>query len=317
MGALPIGLAPRCELVYRALLRRYRWRLPELGSVLGRPDEDVREIVAELRLEDLVVPSADDPEAVRAVEPRLALPALTVRRLRSASGPLPVAVEVERFIAVHECPFCRIRGGHRPDGNDAVSVLVERLVAGVQQEVVMLVPDYVPGKAEFAPHIVETVLRRGGVLRSVWASGFLHLPEVAEHARWLGARGATPRTAERVPATVVLVDRTVAVVTDDVPRADIVRPGPLLRAYSRLADRLWERGVDVRAARLPVHEPDDRPRGEMVLQLLGDGLTDDAIARRIGVSVRTVRTEVASLMTNLDARSRFQAGLRAAQLGLL
>jgi DNA-binding CsgD family transcriptional regulator len=312
----PIGIAPRWEVVYRALLDRYRWRVGELAVVLGWSVGEVGEVVGRLRGEGLVVASADDAQAVRAVEPRLALPALTVRRLRSSDEPLPAAVEVERFIAVHECPFCRTRG-RTSDGHDAVSVLVERMVAGVQREVLMLVPDYVPGKAEFAPHIAETALRRGAAPMAVWGTTFLHLPEVAEYARWLGARRATPRTAARVPARVVIVDRTVGVVTDDGPRARVMRPGPLLDTYTRLAIRLWDRAVEVRAGRQPVPEPDGRPRGELVLQLLADGLTDDAIARRIGVSVRTVRTEVASLMSNLDARSRFQAGLRAAQLGLL
>lgn len=63
--------------------------------------------------------------------------------------------------------------------------------------------------------------------------------------------------------------------------------------------------------------PQPPARNHVVLRLLADGLTDDAIARRIGVSVRTVRNDVAGAMTRLQARSRFQAGVRAVQLGLI
>ncbi|NEE20393.1 response regulator transcription factor, partial [Streptomyces sp. SID7499] len=45
--------------------------------------------------------------------------------------------------------------------------------------------------------------------------------------------------------------------------------------------------------------------------------TDEVAARELTVSVRTYRRYVAEIMTLLDATSRFQAGVRAAELGLL
>jgi DNA-binding NarL/FixJ family response regulator len=53
-----------------------------------------------------------------------------------------------------------------------------------------------------------------------------------------------------------------------------------------------------------------------VLRALSDGLTDEAASRRLAVSLRTYRRRVADLMTALEADSRFQAGLRAGELGL-
>ena len=55
----------------------------------------------------------------------------------------------------------------------------------------------------------------------------------------------------------------------------------------------------------------------LLLTLLGDGLKDEAVARALGVSVRTVRRMVAELMHRLDARSRFQAALLAQRRGWL
>ncbi|WP_344743196.1 helix-turn-helix transcriptional regulator [Streptosporangium vulgare] len=54
-----------------------------------------------------------------------------------------------------------------------------------------------------------------------------------------------------------------------------------------------------------------------VLRLLSTGLTDEAVARRLDVSVRTLRRVTAELMERLDARSRFQAGYLAAARGWL
>ena len=48
-----------------------------------------------------------------------------------------------------------------------------------------------------------------------------------------------------------------------------------------------------------------------MLRLLAGGLTDEMIARRLGVSVRTARRAASDLLSRLGARSRFQAGARA------
>lgn len=64
----------------------------------------------------------------------------------------------------------------------------------------------------------------------------------------------------------------------------------------------------------------DLPRldadGRALLQMLTTGLTDEAAARRMGMSLRTYRRRVADLMRLLEAESRFQAGVRAGELGL-
>ncbi|MBL1114893.1 response regulator transcription factor [Streptomyces sp. 110] len=54
-----------------------------------------------------------------------------------------------------------------------------------------------------------------------------------------------------------------------------------------------------------------------VLEALRAGHTDETAARAINVSLRTYRRHVAEIMRELDASSRFQAGARAVELGLL
>ena len=53
----------------------------------------------------------------------------------------------------------------------------------------------------------------------------------------------------------------------------------------------------------------------MLLKLMASGLTDEAAGRRLGVSARTMRRQMADLMERLDTTSRFEAGLKAAQRG--
>jgi DNA-binding CsgD family transcriptional regulator len=63
--------------------------------------------------------------------------------------------------------------------------------------------------------------------------------------------------------------------------------------------------------------PDLEPLAMAVLRLLAAGAKDDAIARKLAVSDRTVRRLIAMLMRELAAESRFQLGLRAARAGLV
>ncbi|WP_197364098.1 response regulator transcription factor, partial [Streptomyces clavuligerus] len=59
------------------------------------------------------------------------------------------------------------------------------------------------------------------------------------------------------------------------------------------------------------------PQQSVALHLLADGHTDDSVAKRLGVSPRTARRMANDLMERLEARSRFEAGVRAVQRGWL
>jgi DNA-binding CsgD family transcriptional regulator len=56
------------------------------------------------------------------------------------------------------------------------------------------------------------------------------------------------------------------------------------------------------------------PRQEAIAEMLSAGLNDDMIAESLGVSVRTVRADVAGLMSSLGTPTRFSAGRQYAQL---
>jgi DNA-binding NarL/FixJ family response regulator len=52
-----------------------------------------------------------------------------------------------------------------------------------------------------------------------------------------------------------------------------------------------------------------------VLRLMSAGLKDEAIARALNLSRRTVQKHVTDIMTALGARTRFQAALLASERG--
>ncbi|HEU4811176.1 MAG TPA: helix-turn-helix transcriptional regulator [Nocardioides sp.] len=52
------------------------------------------------------------------------------------------------------------------------------------------------------------------------------------------------------------------------------------------------------------------PRQRQIVAMLATDARDEVIAATLGVSVRTVRSDIAALMSSLGVRSRFSAGLR-------
>ncbi|MFK0110786.1 LuxR C-terminal-related transcriptional regulator [Streptomyces sp. NPDC091217] len=96
-------------------------------------------------------------------------------------------------------------------------------------------------------------------------------------------------------------------------RAVVVRPSALLDALVDFFELCRRQAV-------PLHgeagdELGDEDRS--LLALMAAGLKDEAIARRLGWSPRTMRRRVSALLTRLGATNRFQAGAIAARRGWL
>jgi DNA-binding NarL/FixJ family response regulator len=123
-----------------------------------------------------------------------------------------------------------------------------------------------------------------------------------------------------LPHETIIIDQRIAIIAGgNTPagREYTVTSSPALVAgVHDLFQATWSAAIDYSSYLTREAPPllDESARG--VLRALSDGLTDEAASRRLGVSLRTYRRRVADLMVALEADSRFQAGLRAGQLGL-
>ncbi|MEV5574774.1 LuxR C-terminal-related transcriptional regulator [Spirillospora sp. NPDC052269] len=88
-----------------------------------------------------------------------------------------------------------------------------------------------------------------------------------------------------------------------VDSAFVIHAGNLLDALVRLFELLWPSSIPLPGQDAPVETDLDR----QLLTLLAAGLKDDAAARQLGISVRTLNRRVSDLMQRLGARTRFQA----------
>ncbi|NEB42211.1 DNA-binding response regulator [Streptomyces sp. SID14515] len=117
----------------------------------------------------------------------------------------------------------------------------------------------------------------------------------------------------------LVVDGVVALVRGERgagEQAAVVNDAAAVRALELLFAGAWSRG-----RRLADHlQLSPRLRTELarnILEQLRAGNTDETAARELSVSLRTYRRYVAEIMRELDAHSRFQAGARAVEVGLL
>jgi DNA-binding NarL/FixJ family response regulator len=79
-------------------------------------------------------------------------------------------------------------------------------------------------------------------------------------------------------------------------------------------DLKWAQAAPWMPSGTPTPAKDDTQR-QRILDALAAGLKDEAIARQLGVSVRTVRRHITALMQELGASTRFAAGVAAVRRG--
>lgn len=163
-------------------------------------------------------------------------------------------------------------------------------------------------------------LARGVSLRIMLQHSARKKPRAAQYAATITAAGAQVRTITSLPSRLLIYDRDCAVLPldPDAPSAGValVRDTAVLSFVQRLFDHYWERALVFTEA-----EPDSGPAptgvDREVLLLMASGKKNETIAHQLGMSVRSVSRIVSALLQRLDADSRFQAGVRAAQNGWL
>ncbi len=127
------------------------------------------------------------------------------------------------------------------------------------------------------------------------------------------------RTASNLPFNLLIADRTTAIIdtTNRDPQGAgsvLVHDPVIVRMLCAWFD-LAHRGATPLAAR--ANASGLSARDSRIFTLMAAGLTDAAIARRLGVSTRTVERRTSWLLEHIDATTRFQAGVKAARAGLI
>ncbi|MFI8849344.1 DNA-binding response regulator [Streptomyces sp. 891-h] len=160
----------------------------------------------------------------------------------------------------------------------------------------------------------------GFVSRKLLSPVALADEEARAHLQKVRSKGAAVRiSSSPMPHETILIDRRVMILagrhTPTGREYTVTTSQALVDGVHSLFQAIWDTAADLNTY-LHSNVPDLDADGRMIFQALASGLTDASAAKRLGISLRTYRRRVADLMVGLEAESRFQAGLRAGELGI-
>lgn len=157
-------------------------------------------------------------------------------------------------------------------------------------------------------------------IRKIYRAGMLLDPVVARELRRRRDqfRAQIKVTTEEINETIVLDGRFVILageVTAGLRGYSVITQPDAVHGVCSLFETVWRSATDLAVYDARVAEI--RQIAPQVLDLLSQGVKDESAARSLGLGVRTYRRRVAELLDALGAASRFQAGVRARELGLV
>jgi DNA-binding Lrp family transcriptional regulator len=319
-----VGISGTGERLYRALLRDPQAAVAQLASVTGISLGQARRGLADLESAGLVSRRTGRPLRFIPTPPDTAIDALILRR-REELGRcrLYAAQLLSEFRSA-----AQLGAGAELieviSGPEAIDQRFVQMMSTAREEIMMFDrPPYIGSPDN--PLELDT-LRRKVTWRAIYAPEGLSLPGRLGQLRTWQEAGEQARVHPRVPLKLVVADRVLALLplTSDGRGADhtaiIVRPCSLLTALGMLFDTLWAQSLPVGRGPAPdggtplEAQPMQLADTDLV-RLLTAGFKDEAIARQLGVSLRTVRRRIGQLMKDNGATSRFQLGLLAARRG--
>ncbi len=159
----------------------------------------------------------------------------------------------------------------------------------------------------------------GVTLRKLYRPSALLDPSLSQHLHTMVERGAGVRISDEAINETIILDRKTVILAGDASFGErsysIITVPEVVHGVLSLFDAAWRAATD-----FAVYDNDAaelRRLAPSILDHLNTGATDEVAARALGLSVRTYRRRVAELMSALGATSRFQAGARAQELGLI
>ncbi|WP_405976951.1 LuxR C-terminal-related transcriptional regulator [Streptomyces sp. NBC_00158] len=327
LSAVPEGWRQADTAVYGWVLEHGRLDAPEVAAGVGLREEEVSEALARLTASRLIRTDPREPAVGFAVSPDVAraeLAAPVRSRIRQVEEELDRAQQgLDHFSAEYLRHAQRGNGQFRLIGNMLeVRVVLTRASEQCAREVLSSQPGGGSRMIEAMGEALardRAILERGVRMRTLYHhTARFHGPSQAYVAA-ASEFGAQYRTAHELFGRLIVFDRELAFIPlNDGSRGAVAISEPSVVSYlADVFEQTWTHAT-------PFADAASQGLGEVaqevdrtILRLLAAGLKDEAIARRLGMSLRTARRHIADIMEQLGAESRFQAGVAAVQRGLL
>ncbi|UDY23180.1 helix-turn-helix transcriptional regulator [Nocardioides sp. Kera G14] len=237
---------------------------------------------------------------------------LASQRLQEIAGALPHLAGVQGLEPADEAEPIDGEVQSGPDG----PMIARTIIRQSSGDLLWLRPDQwkLPWEDEMSAAVAQAI-RDGRQCRALYPVRVLvEAPDVVRHRQSIGEE---IRLLPELPTRMIVLGTSHLLLPEplgyeNTPRS-IIRQRGLIELATLYFDALWAEATPV--ADEPAADPDELRR--FLLAELARGAQDEQIARRLGISLRTVRRRVAEVMDELGAQSRFQAGVEAARRGWL
>ncbi|TDU04284.1 regulatory LuxR family protein [Streptomyces sp. 846.5] len=292
----------------------------ELGVPLRRAEHAIG-VLRELRL---VKPAEGGADRLVAVSPEAAQMELLVplereildsrRRLVGFKG------QLSSFVAAFEKQArSRAESVVITDDQEEIELRLLEAAQSCTSEVLVMQPCVAHETRELRPArpLVLEALRRGAKGRILYPHTARGDSGTRAHIGELLPAGGQVRTTKEVRDRFLVFDRKTAFIpAGEGDAIAVVYEGAVAGFLAGLHARVWESAFDVDSGAAGYAGTLEDLKATL-LDLLASGAKDEVIARRVGMSERTFRRHVATIMQDLSATSRFQAGVLAARSGLV
>ncbi|MFE9395311.1 helix-turn-helix transcriptional regulator [Streptomyces flavidovirens] len=164
------------------------------------------------------------------------------------------------------------------------------------------------------------LIERGVSIRTLYQHTVRHSPGTLAYAERLADGKLEIRTLEELFGRLIIFDRAVAFIpaSEDRRVALELRHPSLVEYLAAVFEQFWQRAVPLQEQVSYDHTPDGISGVQRsIARLLVEGYVDEAIARRLGMNVRTARAHIAKLAATLGSGSRAQLGYLIARSGIL
>jgi predicted transcriptional regulator len=316
LAALGLGLDE--EQVYRALLSQHRAGVADLVDLVALPSAMVAAALARLVELGLAMPTGDG--AVAAAPPARALGVLIASRrdeLRTAEHALVALAEQHRAAVT----------GRSIDELIEVITGVDAIrhhFLQVQQAAREQIRSFVTAPFVAVPPgenpAEDTAMHRGVRFRVIAERAVLTEPGALAETLVSLRNGAQVRVVDTLPMKLILADADLGLVplgtsSAGEPGAVMLHRSGLLAALEALFEVVWRQAYP-----LELHSIDgtgDVPNelDRRLLALLLAGLTDQAVAAQLNLSLRTLQRRLRHLMDLAGVDTRMQLGWHAARQG--
>ncbi|MFD4506657.1 helix-turn-helix transcriptional regulator [Streptomyces sp. NPDC058457] len=273
----------------------------------------------------LLHPDPDDPNWLRPVPPAIAL----AQRLNPIEREITERRQLATDIAGVFEPFMSIGGQESGGGSITVLEGGERInnalnlaTAQCHTEMLTVQPsDRMPERSALRGlERDKPLIERGVRIRTLYQHTARYSQEKLAYAAHLADGKVEYRSIDELVERLIICDETVAFIPirDDQQVALELRHPGLVRYLVKVFEFMWNRAVPLSAGAPYETAPDGiTDIQHSIAKLLVEGHVDEAIARRLGMNVRTCRAHIAKLAQALGSGSRAQLGYLIAQSGIL